>query len=548
MFEQDRRVKLLTLGATCFGLFMVMLDGTVVNLALPTIQRNLGSGFSGLQWIIDAFTLVIASFMLTGGTLGDLYGRKRAFMAGVGVFTAGSLFCALAPSLGVLIAARAVQGLGAAVMLPSSLSIINNTFRDARERAQAIGIWAGISGTAMALGPVVGGVMVDSLGWQSIFYLNVPIGIIALVLTARVVRESKNPEGRGLDIPGQLLAIVGLGSLTFAFIESSTYGWGSVPIISLFAVAGLTLTAFTVVELRTLSPMLDLTFFRNRTFFGANIVGLLVSFGFFGILFFLALFMQNVLGYTAAQAGVRQLPTTLATMVSAILAGRIVGRIGARAPITIGMVLLGAAVLLFATVKATSTFSSFWWMLIIMGIGNGLVMSPTTTAIMSIVPPARAGMAAATLNTTRQVGSVFGIAVLGSIVTGRFTSELTKAVRALNLSPLVSQKVIAIAHQGQESVSLPSGNGIDTHAIARAIGESFTSGLHLGLWICGALVLSGAAVSFFTVHGTSPQAQIIRRTDVAGGVQTASVEAAEHVPASSTTAPRPETVPAAISE
>jgi len=319
LFEQDRRVKLFTLGAMCFGLFMVMLDNTVVNLALPTIQRTLGSGLSGLQWIVDAFTLLLASLMLTGGTLGDLYGRKRAFMSGVAIFTAGSLFCALSPSVSVLIAGRAVQGIGAAAMMPVTLAIITNTFHDPTERAQAIGIWAGVSGTALALGPVIGGVMVDALGWQSIFYLNVPIGIIALVLTSRVVRESKNPEGRSLDIPGQLLAIVGLASLTYGFIEANTYGWGSTRLVTMFVVAGVTLTAFTLVELRTRSPMLDLSFFRNRTFFGANLVGLLVSFGFFSILFFLALFMQNVLGYTAAQAGVRQVPTTVAVMITSIV-------------------------------------------------------------------------------------------------------------------------------------------------------------------------------------------------------------------------------------
>ena len=512
----------------CFGLYMVMLDNTVVNLALPTIQRQLGSGLSGLQWIVDAFTLLLASLMLTGGTLGDLYGRKRAFMSGVALFTAGSLFCALSPSIGLLIAGRAIQGVGAAVMMPSTLAIITNTFHDPKEQAQAIGIWAGVSGTALALGPVIGGVMVDSLGWQSIFYLNVPIGIIALVLTTRVVRESKNPEGRGLDLPGQLLAIVGLAALTYGFIEANTYGWGSTRIVGVFIVAVVTLSAFAVVEMRTRSPMLDLKFFRNRTFFGANLVGLLVSFGFFGILFFLALFMQNVLGYSAAQAGLRQLPNTLAVMVASILSGRIVGRGGARAPITVGMILLGGGILLFTTVQATSAFSSFWWMLVIMGVGCGLVMPTMTTAIMSTVPAARAGMASATSNTTRQVGGVFGIALLGSIVTSRFGSELTKGVHALNLSPAVSERIIAIAHQGQQSVSLPAGSGVDPHVISRIIGESFTSGLHVGLWTCGLVVLSGAIVGFVMVRDTSPEAQMARHAAASARAENAPFP--EHAP------------------
>ena len=239
MFQEDRRTKLFTLGATCFGLFMVMLDNTVVNLALPTIQRELGSGLTELQWIVDAFVLFLAAFMLTGGTLGDLYGRKRAFISGLVIFTAASLLCALSPSVEILIAGRALQGLGAAIMLPSTLSILTNTFTDPKERAQAIGIWAGVSGIALAVGPAVGGIMVDSWGWQSIFYLNVPIGIVAMAIAIRLVRESKNPEGRSLDIPGQVLAIVGLGALTFAFIEANNYGWRSATIITLFVVAAL---------------------------------------------------------------------------------------------------------------------------------------------------------------------------------------------------------------------------------------------------------------------------------------------------------------------
>ena len=237
MFAVDRRTKLLTLGAMCFALFMAMLDNTVVNVALPSIQRHLGSGVSGLQWIIDAYTLVFASLMLTGGTLGDIFGRKRFFLIGLSVFTAGSLLCGLAPSLAVLIAGRAVQGLGAAALLPGTLSILTNTFHDPRERAQAIGIWAGVSGLALALGPLVGGALVDRFGWQSVFFLNVPIGIVALVVALLAVRESRSPEGRRLDLPGQALAIVALGSLTYALIEANNYGWTSPTILGLFVTA-----------------------------------------------------------------------------------------------------------------------------------------------------------------------------------------------------------------------------------------------------------------------------------------------------------------------
>ena len=237
MFEVDRRTKMLTLGAMCFALFMAMLDNTVVNVALPRISHDLGSGISGLQWIIDAYTLVFASLMLTGGTLGDMFGRKRFFLTGLSIFTVGSLVCALAPSLSVLIGARGVQGLGAALLMPGTLSILTNTFLDHRERAQAIGIWAGVSGLALAAGPVVGGVLVDRFGWQSVFYLNVPIGVIAFVVCILAVRESKHPEGRRLDLPGQVLAVIALGTLTYALIEANSYGWTSAVILTLFAVA-----------------------------------------------------------------------------------------------------------------------------------------------------------------------------------------------------------------------------------------------------------------------------------------------------------------------
>jgi EmrB/QacA subfamily drug resistance transporter len=511
MFQENRRTKLFTLGAICFGLFMVMLDNTVVNLALPTIQREMGSDISGLQWIVDAFVLVLATFMLTGGTLGDLYGRKRCFMIGLAIFTAGSLFCALSPSMTMLIAGRVIQGLGAAVMMPSTLAILTNTFQDPKERAQAIGIWAGVSGIALAIGPAVGGVMVDAFGWQSIFYLNVPIGLLALGIALRLVPESKNPEGRGLDIPGQILAILGMGALTSAFIESNNYGWGSATIVTLFAVAVVALVGFGLWERRARSPVLQLAFFKNITFSGANLVGLLISFGFIGMLMFLALFMQNVQGFTPTEAGVRQLPSTLAVMTFAILSGRIVGRIGARVPITIGMVIVSGGILAFSTVQATTPYSHYWWMLALTGIGTGLVMSPITTAVMSTVPVARAGMASATSNTMRQVGGVFGIAVLGSIVTTRFSSALANAFDALNLPPSVAGRIAETAQQGGSAAALPSMPGIDVTAIETAIKDSFMAGLHWAVWVAGLVLLVGAVVGAVMIRNTSPHAQHAQR-------------------------------------
>jgi EmrB/QacA subfamily drug resistance transporter len=530
MFAGDRRMKMITLGTMCFALFMVMLDSTVVNLALPTIQRRLDASMAELQWIVDAYVLLLASLLLTGGTLGDLFGRRKAFIGGVGLFTLSSLACALAPGIGILIAARAVQGVGAALMMPSTLSILTNTFPDPRERAQAIGMWAGVSGLALAVGPVVGGSMVDALGWQSIFLINVPIGIIAMAVAWRFVPESAQGKGRSLDLPGQVLAVVGLAALTYAFIEANTYGWSSARIVTLFAVAAVTLAAFVVLEARSTSPMLDLKFFRNITFTGANLVGLVISFGFFGIIFFMSLFWQNVQGYSPTRSGVLSLPMTLGVMTAAVISGRVVGRIGARLPIALGLVMTGSGLLLLITVQASSSYSVQWPWLLLIGLGNGLAMSPMTTAIMSTVPGNRAGMASATSNTMRQTGSVFGIAVLGSIVTSHEAHVLAVKVQAMHLSPAVQEKVLAIAAQGRQAIPKHVPAGIDMAAIGRAIGESFTSGLHVGLWVSGLLLLAGVPIALLTIRDTAPGAQpAAARAPVAEAP--AAAPAAEGIPA-----------------
>ena len=504
MFVGDRRMKLITLGTMCFALFMVMLDSTVVNLALPTIQRKLGASISELQWIVDAFVLALASLLLTGGTLGDMFGRRKAFIGGLALFTGGSLFCALAPSTHLLIAGRVFQGVGGAIMLPSTLSILTNTFPDPKERAQAIGMWAGISGLALAVGPLIGGTMVDNLGWQSIFFINLPIGVLALALAWRFVPESSDRRGRSLDLLGQALAVVGLASLTYAFIEANTYGWASARITSCFVVAAVTLTLFIVVELRGRSPMLQLQFFRNATFSGANLVGVIVSFAFFGVIFFLSLFMQEVQGYSPTRAGLLQLPATLGIMASAIVSGRIVGRIGARLPITIGLLMTGFGLLMLTALEPTTGYVSFWYWLLLIGLGNGMIMSPMTTAVMGTVPNERAGMASATSNTMRQVGSVFGIAVLGNLVTRRFTDHLLTALRGLRLPPQVTRGVMAAAAQGRQVTPAKLPAGVDPAAIGRAIGLSFTSGLHVALWVSGIMLIVGAPIAAATIRKTAP--------------------------------------------
>jgi MFS transporter, DHA2 family, methylenomycin A resistance protein len=530
VFSGDRRSKALTLGAMCFALFMAMLDNTVVNVALPSIQNHLGSGVSGLQWVISGYTLLFASLMLTGGTLGDIFGRRLAFLAGVTVFTAGSLLCGLAPSMAVLIGGRVIQGIGAALLLPGTLSILTNTFTDPRERAQAIGLWAGISGLALALGPVVGGILVDSLGWQSVFFLNVPIGIVAFMVTMRVVSESKNPEGRHLDLPGQALAIVALGSATYALIEANNYGWHSPLILSLFSVAVVAEAAFLWTEHRSSSPMLQLSFFRNRTLTAALTVAGLVSFGMFGTFFFLTLYLQTVQGYSALGMGIRGLAISGMIIVTAPLAGRVAGRIGSRIPMTAGLALNGAGLLLLTRITPTMSYSLLWWNLAMLGVGMGLVMTPMTAAVMSAVPRARAGMASATTNATREIGGVFGIALLGAIVTHWFASDLATSLRGFALPAATKAQIVALASHGGTEATKGLPPGVNAQALHTAIDNAFVSGMHVALVVAGAALLGGSVVAFALVRGGVPTAEVAPATAVTGTTEAVEPANAPAVP------------------
>src|SRR3989440_2470078 len=347
--------KWLVLVAMVFGLFMPMLDNLVVNVALPTIQHQLGAQLSGLQWIVDAYTLTFASFMLTGGALGDLYGRKRFFMGGLGLFTLGSLMCGLSASTGQLVAFRAVQGLGAAMLLPGSLSIITSTF-SGRERGAAIGIWAAMSGLAVAIGRVVGGFLVEHVSWQSIFYINVPIGIVGLILTASVVRESRDTtKSRRLDPPGLVTGTAGLFFLVYALIEGNARGWTDGLILGSFAVSAVLLAAFFRIESRKDSPMLPLGFFKIPTFAAANVVAAAVFFAMFGSVFFLTLYLQNVLGYSPVQAGTKLLAFSAVMLLVAPTAGRLSDRFGSRWFMTAGPLVaaIGMALLLRTTINSS---------------------------------------------------------------------------------------------------------------------------------------------------------------------------------------------------
>ena len=419
--------KWLTLAAVSFGLFMIMLDNTVVNVALPSIQRELGVGLSELEWIVTGYALAFAALMLTGGKLADLFGRRLVFVVGLGIFTLASLACGLAGSGDVLIAARIVQGIGAALMNPATLSIIAATFPP-HQRGMAIGIWAGVSGLALALGPLVGGLITEHVNWNWIFFVNVPVGIAAIAASLLVIRESRDEsEVQRLDFPGLATSAIGLFALTYGLIEANTHGWTSTRILVSFTVAVVALVGFVLLERHQRVPMLDLSLFRSGTFAGANLVVLLVALAMFGVFFFVSLYMQNLLGFSPVQAGAAFLPMTILVILIAPVAGRASDRIGSRWLMTAGMTLLGIQLLYFSQLSAASTFWNLLPGMLVGGLGMALTMTPSAAAAMRALPVDKSGVGSAVLNAFRQVGGSIGIALMGAImaheIAGRRTPE-----------------------------------------------------------------------------------------------------------------------------
>ena len=417
--------KWLTLAAVAFGLFMIMLDNTVVNVALPTIQRELGVGLSELEWIVTGYALTFAALMLTGGKLADLLGRRLIFVVGLAVFTLASLACGLADSGDTLIGARIVQGAGAALMNPATLSIISATFPP-HQRGTAIGIWAGVSALALAIGPLVGGLLTEHISWSWIFFVNVPVGVVAIAASFLFIDESRDTSAeQRLDLSGLVTSGLGLFALTYALIEANTHGWTSARIVGAFAVAAVSLAAFLVLERRQRLPMLDLSLFRSGTYAGANLVVLLVALAMFGVFFYVSLYMQNVLGYSAVQAGAAFLPMTILIILLAPVAGKTSDRIGSRWLMTAGMALLGVQLLYFSRLGVDETFWSLLPALLIGGVGMSLTMTPSAAAAVRAVPVDKSGVGSAVLNAFRQVGGSIGIALMGAIVAHQLATPPT---------------------------------------------------------------------------------------------------------------------------
>lgn len=508
-----RREQGFVLVALCMALFMVMLDGTVVNVALPRIQTDLGSGVSGLQWIVDGYVLALASLMLTGGTLGDLYGRRAMLIRGIGIFTLGSLVCGIAPSVSVLIGGRVLQGVGAAALMPGTLSILSNVFTDPRERAQAIGIWAGVSGVALASGPVLGGFLADTLGWQSIFFLNLPIGVAAIVVVRRCAPESRDTTGRTLDLPGQFSSIAVLAPLTFGLIEGNDKGWGSPPIIGLFTISAVALAILIAVERRATSPMIPLEFFRDPTFSAATLSGMMVSFALFGMNVFFSLYFQRVQSHTALQSGLRMLPITASMMIGMPIAGRLTSKIGSKPVMMTGMATAGIGMVSLVTIAPATSYLLVGPRMLLVGIGMALTMPSTTATVMGAVPAQRAGMGSATLNTSRQVGSVLGIAILGALISSHVATALPTRLGQLGIGPGQRDEVVDAVTRGSADLAALLPGGVTSDDVHRAFGLSYVGGMHhagvaAGLSLlaaCGliALLVRRAGV---TAAASSPEA------------------------------------------
>jgi EmrB/QacA subfamily drug resistance transporter len=414
MPELSPRRRQLVLAICCMSLLIVSLDVTALNVALPSMQHELDAGTSGLQWTIDAYTLVLASLLMLAGSTADRVGRKRVFMAGLIVFSLGSLLCSLAPSLDALIAFRMLQAIGGSMLNPVAMSIITNTFTDPRERARAIGVWGAVVGISMAAGPLIGGLLVESVGWRSIFWVNLPVGLTALLLTLRYVPESRAPKARRPDPVGQLLVIALFGSLTYAIIEAPSSGPGTVaPFAAVALVALLGLLRY---EPRREEPLIDLRFFRSVPFSGATVIAISAFAGLGGFLFLSTLYLQNVRGLDALHAGLWMLPMAVPTFLCAPLSGRLVGSRGPRLPLLIAGLAMTTSGVLFAAFEAETSDVTLFAGYVLFGIGFGFVNAPITNTAVSGMPRAQAGVAAAVASTSRQLGQTLGVAVIGAVL------------------------------------------------------------------------------------------------------------------------------------
>ncbi len=418
-----------TLVAVSLATFMTYLDNNVTNVAIPTIQRSLHLSIAGLEWVVASYILMFAALLLAGGRLADVYGRRRLFIAGLSIFTLASLAAGLAGSGAELIAARLVQGVGAALVVPTTLAIIMATFTDQRERTRAIGTWAAIGALALAVGPLIGGFISQHLHWGWIFFINVPVGVVTFAIALYSMQESRDPAvNRRLDVPGLISSAVALFGLTYALIEGHDKGWTSGQILGWFAVAAVAGIVFVVIESRAEQPMVALNLFRSRVYSGGTTVMMLWAFGVFGIYFFTSIYLQTILGFSPTKAGLAFVPMALCMAVSAVLAAPVAARIGAHRSVAAGMAIMAGGLYLFFRLGADASFTSLVPGFMLFGAGAGLMQVPLTNAVLHAMPPERSGIASALLNSSREVAGLLGITVIGAILRSRESVELRHGV------------------------------------------------------------------------------------------------------------------------
>ncbi len=491
------------LAAVCVVLFLTFLDNTVVSVALADMQTSLRSGVASLQWIVDGYMLPFAGLMLTGGTLGDLLGRKRMLLIGVAIFCAGSLIAALAPDAHVLIAGRVVMGVGAAACEPGTLSLIRQIYPKERERARALGIWTAVSGISLAVGPVLGGVMVGLAGWRGIFWFNLAFGVAALLAAGWSLPESADPEGRSLDVPGLLAGAVAVSALTFAVIEGESAGFHTWWIAALFASSAAAWAAFIVIERHARDPVLPLEFLRRRGFWTASVVAFATSFGLFAVFFFTALYLQVVAHFSGWKLALQFLPMAAAMVLAGLAAGLDTAARGPRAAMSLGCLCAGGGMFAVAALlNPHASLAPLAAALATVGFGLGLALVAVTAGVLSAVPAQRSGMAASTLNTSRQLGGVLAVAVLGAIVNGRLVSELSQKLTGLGVPSIFHTLVINAVTRGGLPANAAAAEAANplvaayptlVSRVLDAAESSFGDGVHTTLVVAGADLARGSA-------------------------------------------------------
>ncbi len=479
------------LGVLCLSMTIIVMDNTILNVAIPSLIRDLDASNSQVQWIIDSYTIVFAGLLLTSGSLSDRFGRKGTLQTGIVLFMLGSVMSALATSANQLIATRAFMGIGGALIMPSTLSLLTNTFRNPKERGRAIAIWAGFSGVGVALGPVVGGLLLEHFSWSSVFWVNIPIGILALVAGIFLLPTSRAAKFGRLDPIGSILSIVGLGSLLYGIIEVPAKGWSDPSVAAGFGVGIVAIGSFIAWELHTDHPMLDLKFFKNPRFTAANTAVTLSFFAMFGSLFLIAQYWQFVHGYSALEAGVRLIPYAAGMMVVAPLSARAVERIGSKRVMTIGLLTMTIALLLLSLLRRDTPYPIAILPYVLMSAGIGFTMPPATESIMGSVPRDKAGVGSAVNDTTRQMGGAVGVALIGSVVASIFASEVDRVAPRFG----VTGESLAQARSSLgRALSVAVGLGDQSTGFTIAVKEAFMSGLAAGLRLAAVVVAFAAFV------------------------------------------------------